>query len=96
MTYRSEVSDMTNERLMKIHSIVTDFWKCYREHYENMADTDEWWDDAVGSMNKLAEKYDNDRVALDMAITLFNDLERICKHEISHDRQRDYQQLQKR
>lgn len=76
---------MTN-RLLKVHEIVTEVWRWYRAAYETMTDTDAWWEatiEAAGSLTK--ERFGNDRVVLDVAIALMNDLERICKHEIRND-----------
>lgn len=70
---------MTNERLLKVHEIVTDLWKNYRTSYETMSNTDAWWDSLIDSQQEIAKKYNDDQLVIDLAIALFNDLERICK-----------------
>lgn len=70
---------MTNERLLNVHEIVTDLWKNYRANYETMSNTDAWWDSLIDSQQEIAKKYNDDQLVIDLAIALFNDLERICK-----------------
>lgn len=79
MIFRSEDIEMTNERLLKVHEIVTDLWKNYRANYETMSNTDAWWDSLIDSQQEIAKKYNDDQLVIDLAIALFNDLERICK-----------------
>lgn len=68
------------DRLHQVHEIVTELWKWYRQAYESMVDTDEWWEKAIEGARKLAdEKFDGDKVALNVAGALMNDLEKICK-----------------
>lgn len=70
---------MTNERLLKVHEIVTDLWKNYRTSYETMINTDAWWDSLINSQSEITKKYNDDPLAIALAIALFKDLERICK-----------------
>ena len=70
-----------NDRLLKVHEMVTELWKWYRQAYETMTDTDEWWEKTIETAGELTKKrFGDDRVALDIAISLMNDLERICRN----------------
>lgn len=73
------MASITKDRLLKVHEIVTDLWKNYRANYETMSNTDAWWDSLIDSQQEIAKKYNDDQLVIDLAIALFNDLERICK-----------------
>lgn len=67
-----------DEELKRIYNLFTDCWRFFKK-YADVRDEDSFWENVVSESGELSKKYNNDKFAIALILTVIEEFERKAK-----------------